>query len=509
MSLKKRFLKLLSFRPSSRDALPNFLVAVGIFTYSLFFSIYLIQKFEDYRTGYFDFGLSVQSVWLVTKGDFNGLALGRPITVFAGILYAIYPHPQTLLALQSYALGVGALPLYLLARRELRNEWYALAFSGMFLISPILWGINQYEFHDLAFSVPFLLSAFYFYRTRKTWSYIASVALALCSSPFIVVIAIAMIISFIAEYGIRNKLRNNLAFVLGTLIPTVSFVVYLQLIPFLPSFQLPTVGTQSYTFAGSTAYLNPMTVLRNPIGSLIFSWPQKVLYFSMVLAPVLLLPLFSMRRFIPALPWVAIIIVYTPAFGAGGLGPPFELSHWSSFLIPFVFVGAIYGFKRASTLTSLVRAGFAKTRTALLIMILLTIMTATFESGLSPIGASTQFSGGDSSIPTDVLPGSIFHGIWPTPVRDAATLDWFIQQIPVNYSVLTQNQIGSKLGERPTPVYIFYQPGYKDVFADAILVDNNLSGLCTTCLSNILSSGNYTLHLSYDEGQIYLYYKVA
>src|SRR5438094_7059969 len=98
-------------RNLSLDVLPDILVVTGILIYSLFFSVYLIQKFEDFRTGYFDFGLSVQSVWLVTKGDLNGLALGRPITILAGVLYAVYPQPQTLLALQSYALGVGALPI--------------------------------------------------------------------------------------------------------------------------------------------------------------------------------------------------------------------------------------------------------------------------------------------------------------------------------------------------------------------------------------------------------------
>jgi|GEM_PF-6639690 len=505
--LKKGRLSLFA-RNLSLDALPDVLVVIGILIYSLFFSIYLIQKFEDFRTGYFDFGLSVQSVWLVTKGDLNGLALGRPITILAGLLYAVYPQPQTLLSLQSYTLGVGALPLYLLAKRELQSKWSAIAVSGLYLLSPVLWGINQYEFHDLAFSVPFLLSAVYFYRTRRIWFYIASVALALCSSPFVVVIAIAMIASFMADSRISGKPRSNVAFTLGTLIPAAVFIIYLQMIPLLSSYQLPTVGTQSYTFVGSTSYLHPLAVVNDPIGSIGYLWPQKVLYFSTVLAPVLLLPFLSMRGFLPALPWVGIVVVYTPAFGAGGVGPPFELSQWSSFLVPFVFAATVYGFKRASTSTTLVRIGFAKTRTVLLIMILLTLLTATLESGLSPIGASTQFSGGDSSVPTDVPPGQIFHGIWPTPVKDAAILDWFIQQIPINYSVLTQNQIGSKLGERTVPVYIFYQPGYKDVFADAILVDNNLSGLCASCLNNILSSGNYTIHLSYSEGEIYLFYKI-
>src|SRR5205807_843323 len=177
-----RFLRLVAFLHLKHENLPEFLLIAGMVVYSAFFSIYLIQKFEYYHTGYFDFGLAVQSVWLVSKGSFNGLALGRPITIVAGMIYAAYPHPETLLVLQSYALAIGALPIYLLARKELENKKFALILSMLYLISPILWGVNQYEFHDLAFSVPFLLFAAYFYRERRIAAHIVSLILALIYS---------------------------------------------------------------------------------------------------------------------------------------------------------------------------------------------------------------------------------------------------------------------------------------------------------------------------------------
>lgn len=142
------------------------------------------------------------------------------------------------------------------------------------------------------------------------------------------------------------------------------------------------------------------------------------------------------------------------------------------------------------------------------LMILLTVLLSTFSSGLSPLGPSIHFSLGDNSVPTDIQPGAYLHGIWPTPVKDNSVLDWFVTQVPPNYSILTQNQIGSKLGERSEPVYVFYQPNYVNTYTDAILIDTNLDGLCVACMTTLLSSGNYRLHLSYDEGGIFLYYRI-
>ncbi len=410
--------------------------------------------------------------------------------------------------MQSYALAIGAFPIYLLAKRELRDKWYALAFSQLYLISPILWGVNQYEFHDLAFGVPFLLFAAYFYRAGKILPYMISLWLVLACSPFFTIIALVMAITIMIDSYFTPQRRVDPRFVVFTVVASLAFVLYLQTLPFLPSYNLSTVGTQSYTFFGSTAYVNPLIAIRDPIGSLSYDWLPKSLYVLSLLGSLFFLPVMSGRRFLPALPWLAVVIAYSPALGAGGVGPPYRFSQWSSFLIPFAFVGAIYGVKRLES-SSIGKSRKMITRSLLVLMILTTATLAIVSSGLSPLSPSTQFSIGDSTVPTDLQPGLLFHGVWPTPVKDNGILDWFVEQVPANYSILTQNQIGSKLGERLAPVYIFYQPGYKQILADAILVDTNLDGLCTTCLDNLLMSGNYILHTSYMEGGIYLYYRVG
>src|SRR6266540_563514 len=100
-----------TFLKLPRLSILEWALVAAIATYTLFFSMYLIQKYDNYRTGYFDFGQSVQTVWLASQGRFNALALGRPISMIAAVLYLAYPHPATLLAFQSYVIGMGALPI--------------------------------------------------------------------------------------------------------------------------------------------------------------------------------------------------------------------------------------------------------------------------------------------------------------------------------------------------------------------------------------------------------------
>jgi len=473
-----------------------------------FFAIYLTQKYNDYRTGYFDFGSAIQTAWLAANGHFDALALGRPITIVASFFFWLYPHAETLVGFQSCLIALGALPIFLLARDQLTNEWYAAGFAGLYLIFPALWGVNQYEYHDLALCIPFLAFSVYFYTIEKVGPYLCSLFLALSSSPFVVIIALALALSMLIDSYSRTRNLRLGRFPIATILSAFLFSVYLQIVPTMFSYQFATLGSGTYSFTGSTSYLNPASIFTDPLGSLGYAAPMKALYLASLFAPMLFLPSLALRRFLPGLPWLAVVVLYSPPLGAGGVGPVYQYSQWSSFIIPFIFVGGIYGYKR------LLQANYFRGRPRfkgghlLILMFVICISVSTVASGLSPLGRPQTFSTGDSSVPTDFNSTSIFHGIWPTAVQNSTILDWFVSQVPQNYSVLTQNPIGSKLWQRPAPVYIFFQPGYKNVNADAILIDTNVQGLCATCVDTIISSGNYVQYLSYPSGGIFLYFKI-
>ncbi len=475
--------------------------------YSIVFSIYLIQKFEFFRTGYFDFGGLIQQSWLVSHGHITSYALGRPINLIVAALYWIVPSPETLLVFQSIMLAIGAVPLYALALRELARRWYAITFAFLYLTSAFLWGINQYEYHDMAMVVPLFIFAIYFYSTNNILGYLVSFLLALFSSQLVVVIGLFMSLSYALDYR-DSRSRTKLRFAILTLGFSALWAVYLQASILLPYYTFATFPPTGYTFTGSTQLLNPANILTNPGGSISYASADKFRYIVYLFSSVLFLPLLSLRRLLPAFPWLGVVASYSPALAAGGLGPVYQLySNWGSFVLPFVLTSAIYGLKRFTTGSKDPEADRRRLGQTLCIMMLVSLGISMSTGAFSPISTPVNLSGGDSTVPTYVNPLVSYHEIWPSPVTNNTVLDSFVAMVPSKDSILTQNVIGSKLAQRLAPVYIFYQPGYKDVQADALLIDSHVDGLCTTCVNNILSSGNYTLFASYNEGGIYLYLK--
>jgi uncharacterized membrane protein len=97
-------------------------------------------------------------------------------------VYAIFPSPETLLVIQSFVLGLGALPLYWLAKDELKNYNAAVLFAAAYLLHPAIHSINWFDFHVEAFLPVFFLFALYYLSKRKLARYIIFVILAMAST---------------------------------------------------------------------------------------------------------------------------------------------------------------------------------------------------------------------------------------------------------------------------------------------------------------------------------------
>ena len=138
-----------------------------------------IAAFRHYsfQTQAWDMGIFIQTFWNAANG--NGLVNSLeeiPHTFgvhFSPWLYAlmpgyiIFPSPYYLLLVQALALALGAWPLFLLARRILKEEKWALLIAAGYLLYPSLHWVNLFDFHSVVFLVPLLLAAFYFSETKQ------------------------------------------------------------------------------------------------------------------------------------------------------------------------------------------------------------------------------------------------------------------------------------------------------------------------------------------------------
>jgi uncharacterized membrane protein len=153
---------------------------------ALYFLIYVtlaVARHRSYHSFGFDLGVFDQEFWSTTQGHpfESTMSLGQPIPHsmfgdhFSPALwllvpfYLAYPHPETLVVLQTAALALGAWPVYLLAKFKLSGGYPLLWVVVYFLFIPLAY-INLYDFHEITLAVAPLGFALYFLeRGRRGW----------------------------------------------------------------------------------------------------------------------------------------------------------------------------------------------------------------------------------------------------------------------------------------------------------------------------------------------------
>jgi uncharacterized membrane protein len=150
------------------------LVAAGASAWIAGFAAMSVLRQKAFSTGRFDMGNMVQAVWSTAHGhplrmtDLHGDQISRlaahvdPILVVFAPLWWVWPSPDLLLVAQALAVGLGALPVFWLARRHLRSQRAGLGFALAYLLYPATGWLTLNEFHPVALGTPLLLFAFWF-----------------------------------------------------------------------------------------------------------------------------------------------------------------------------------------------------------------------------------------------------------------------------------------------------------------------------------------------------------
>jgi len=144
-----------------------------------------LRNHDGFGTLGYDFGNFDQGVWLLSR-------LHRPFVTIMGRhlfgdhlsfvllpfapVYRAVPTGKVLLVAQSCALGLSAVPVFLIGREKLRHELLAAAVAVGFLAHPALAWTNFDQFHPDAFEVPLLLFALWFMLTQRWVPHVLCVA---------------------------------------------------------------------------------------------------------------------------------------------------------------------------------------------------------------------------------------------------------------------------------------------------------------------------------------------
>ncbi|MEA5511502.1 DUF2079 domain-containing protein [Crocosphaera sp. UHCC 0190] len=78
-----------------------------------------------------------------------------PLSLF----YKLYPSVYWLLFIQALSLSLGALPIWYLAKHQGLNKYQSLTLSLVYLLYPLLFNINLFDFHPDVIAIPAILWA--------------------------------------------------------------------------------------------------------------------------------------------------------------------------------------------------------------------------------------------------------------------------------------------------------------------------------------------------------------
>jgi len=176
-----RLLSKLSILTKDRmDLLTYLLVAV----FTIILSNELVRRYYafDYVAAY-DFGVFEQSLWTtVNYGFVNGQILWNtcnfghlhihfdPILFFLLPIYALLQSPITLFVLEAFFIGLGALPIYWLARDEWDDRTISFLLAVTYLLYGPLLGI-AWGFYPDTMIPTFLLFSFYYFKKSRCGLY--------------------------------------------------------------------------------------------------------------------------------------------------------------------------------------------------------------------------------------------------------------------------------------------------------------------------------------------------
>ncbi|MCK4798740.1 MAG: DUF2079 domain-containing protein [Spirochaetes bacterium] len=483
----KSFIKSnISFKWNS-DRVSLFIVILCSIGYALFFIIYTVSKHYSFHSYAFDLGWYNQVFYTLVHKGWPFITLHTPLSHFSNHFeiifyllapfYALFQNPVTLLILQSMFLASSAVPLYLIAKKRLNNNFLSVIISIVFLLFPALHGLNTYDFHGLVFFIPIFFFMFYFLETKRMklfWLFFVLALITREDTP-VTLIGVGLYIYFIMKnqkLGISISVSSIIYFliVLSIMTATEGSDNYLDLA--LPE-------SQGFTGTLITLFTNPFFTFKN-----IFFNTDKLLYLFQIFLPVLFLPFFAIKKMIIAIPGFAIILL-------GGNAAFYSIGfQYSAHIIPMIFILTIAGIENIQHKWPQLKY------TAIAITLLSAGILMNYEFGL--------------------ILSKRFPGIPKASEREKIAYSFF-QDIPGNASVVTNARLYPHLSGREMINLIYridegieyvltdiYPPSpaldlYETVYRGHMLDENRVKSI----IFRLMNSGDYGV-VKYNKGFLLL-----
>ncbi|MCC3439352.1 DUF2079 domain-containing protein [Microcoleus sp. PH2017_05_CCC_O_A] len=232
-----------------RSRLPSSLVWAIAIAATIFFACSSLRH-ALFQSTAFDLGIFDQAIYLLSQNQtpFSSLMgihiLGDHAAVIyypLALLYKIYPDVHWLLLVQAVALSLGAWPSWSLARLAGLNQEESRAIALIYLLYPVVFNINLFDFHPEVIALPALLAAILAARLNKLVWFCTAILLVLsCKAVLSITVAAIGFWLFVCE---KKQRFGAIALLLGV----AWFLIASQkIIPYFSGSEVAGVGRYSY-----------------------------------------------------------------------------------------------------------------------------------------------------------------------------------------------------------------------------------------------------------------------
>jgi len=369
--------------PRLRRWLPALLVVAGAIGYGIYFSVFTLRMHGRFQTYNFDLGQYDNIFWTTMHGyplrdtplgldkNWSELRNHAELSVFFFIpFYAIKPGAPTLLVMQSFVLGLGAIPVYRFAARRL-SRGYAALIAFCYLLYPPMHGMQFYDFHMQPIASTFVLFVIDLVDDRRYWLCALAFAVAITCREDISV-GLAILGAFLMLSGHRVFPGLVIAVVASTYFVLMRFVI-------MPSFggwgfqdiykELFPQGAPNFGGVIATLVSNPLFTIKSLMTT------EKLRYLLQILLPLAFLPI---RRGYLAVSLVAgsIFTLLTTKYA-----PTIDIGfQYSAHFFPYLFSAltlAVAGYRSEGV-------GLARRRAAMSALAVATAVAAVFWGAIPP-----------------------------------------------------------------------------------------------------------------------------
>jgi uncharacterized membrane protein len=250
------------------------LTLAGVVAFTIVFGRLGVIHHRNFASWSYDMGIYDQGFWLVSRGgqsfvtvrglEFWGHHVNLVAVLFAPF-YRLGAGPSFLYVAQAFALGLGALPVYLIARDRFGRPWVGLAFAAAYLMyAPVQW-ISSANFHPEALVITPFLFAWYFARRRSWGWYFVAVGFALSTREDTAMAVFVLGIVLLVLYWRSDDRRDRHVALATIALGVVWYAVCTQVvIPYFNDGRQPFYLESFYGSYGGSIPEIATNIVRNP-----------------------------------------------------------------------------------------------------------------------------------------------------------------------------------------------------------------------------------------------------